>query len=53
MFILFHRYRGCVVAGGGCDQEYIGVASAPHWKGPYVKRRNAAYNADLVSPSFQ
>ena len=28
-------YRGCVVHGGGCDKEYIGIASAPSWKGPY------------------
>lgn len=30
-------YRGCVVAGGGCDKEYIGIASAPSWKGPYTR----------------
>ena len=30
-------YRGCVVGGGGCHNEYIGVASAPSWRGPYTR----------------
>jgi hypothetical protein len=29
-------YRGCVVGGGGCHSEYIGIASASNWRGPYA-----------------
>ena len=29
--------RGCVVLGGGCANESIGIASAPHWRGPYTR----------------
>ena len=38
-------YRGCVVAGGGCKDEYIGVASAPHWRGPYTRLRRGPTRA--------
>eukprot|EP00041_Stephanoeca_diplocostata_P038457 m.1517851 g.1517851 ORF g.1517851 m.1517851 type:complete len:1260 (-) comp25219_c0_seq4:160-3939(-) len=34
-------YRGCVVYGGGCTKEYIGIASAPHWRGPYTRLRSS------------
>lgn len=27
-------YRGCQVHGGGCWKEFIGIASASHWRGP-------------------
>lgn len=30
-------YRGCVVRQPGCEGEYMGVASAPSWKGPYTR----------------
>jgi len=33
-------YRGCVVGGGGCYAEYMGIASAPHWRGPYTRLGN-------------
>jgi hypothetical protein len=30
-------YRGCVVHQPGCAGEYMGVASAPGWRGPYTR----------------
>jgi len=38
-------YRGCVVAEChskicGCTGEYIGISSAPSWKGPYTRLKN-------------
>ena len=30
-------YRGCTVFQPGCNGEYMGVASAPTWKGPYTR----------------
>lgn len=30
-------YRGCIVGGGGCHSEYMGIASAPDWRGPYTR----------------
>jgi hypothetical protein len=30
-------YRGCIVFQPGCNGEYMGVASAPSWKGPYTR----------------
>ena len=30
-------YRGCYVHQPGCDGEYMGVASAPSWKGPHFQ----------------
>eukprot|EP01048_Picozoa_sp_COSAG05_P010827 COSAG05_NODE_978_length_6327_cov_7.588150_3_plen_435_part_00 len=30
-------YRGCIVFQPGCHGEYMGVASAPSWKGPYKR----------------
>jgi hypothetical protein len=34
-------YRGCVVAGGGCKDEYIGIAAAPAWNETYRRLRGA------------
>ena len=40
-------YRGCIVDANcrpgsicGCYDEYIGIASAPSWKGPYTRLSN-------------
>ena len=34
---VFLMYRGCTVFQPGCNGEYMGVASAPTWKGPYTR----------------
>lgn len=47
-------YRGCIVAGGGCGHEYIGVASAPSWRGPYTRLLNSSVLPQVPAedPSF-
>ena len=47
-------YRGCIVGGGGCYHEYIGVASAPSWRGPYTRLLKTPILRDTVAedPSF-
>lgn len=40
-------YRGCVVYGGGCTKECIGIASAPHWRGPYTRLRSSPILANV------
>lgn len=47
-------YRGCVVRQPGCHGEYMGVASAPRWQGPYTRLRKGPILPEVYAedPSF-